>query len=522
MTTSAPLAARPGREERPPFALAHEPDGRSWTARENLADILERELLGPANGPRELLNGSPDSAYLVGRIAPARLTAGRDDPTTADDPEAATDVGDAVDADEGRGVPVTAVDDSTASADEDSVEDQPQQRGLMIPASMGLRFQIPTDLDAFTVLATWGTYRSVADERSDAPRARRYQRTPMEFPTTVRVADVVPGTTKTYVLHDKVVLRVDRYDDAERGCRMIEVALCNDRVTPRKIPVDAWLYQTRLTVDAGGAEVFLPVTDALLDTREERDDELRRLRLQYRDRLEFALGRTCSVDWAVAPKARRATSVWTTWLPISETPQTTAEEVDDALLDMEELAKADRGALEAGLTPIITGYREWLDGEEQRAADLPEHLRDEALDVVSEARQVAQQLADGLAHLLDASADEPLHCFRFMNRVMADQRVQTQVAELRAKEPKLGIDAARDAILADKGVRAHSWRTFQLAFILAQLPLLTDPTAPKRSGALARAQLLFFPTGGGKTEAYLGGWCFSRVAAPAGRTGAGE
>ena len=52
--------------------------------------------------------------------------------------------------------------------------------------------------------------------------------------------------------------------------------------------------------------------------------------------------------------------------------------------------------------------------------------------------------------------------------------------------------------------RPHSWRTFQLAFILMQLPLLTDPAAAKRSGDLAKAQLLFFPTGGGKTEAYLG------------------
>ena len=52
--------------------------------------------------------------------------------------------------------------------------------------------------------------------------------------------------------------------------------------------------------------------------------------------------------------------------------------------------------------------------------------------------------------------------------------------------------------------RAHSWFTFQLAFILMQLPLLTDPAAAKRSGDLATAQLLFFPTGGGKTEAYLG------------------
>ena len=52
--------------------------------------------------------------------------------------------------------------------------------------------------------------------------------------------------------------------------------------------------------------------------------------------------------------------------------------------------------------------------------------------------------------------------------------------------------------------KPHSWLTFQLAFILMQLPLLTDPAAENRSGELATAQLLFFPTGGGKTEAYLG------------------
>ena len=196
--------------------------------------------------------------------------------------------------------------------------------------------------------------------------------------------------------------------------------------------------------------------------------------------------------------------MWTTWLPTCETPQTTAEEVTEALLDMEKLAVADRDVLEAGLTPIITGYQQWLDDEEFTAEDLPEHLRDEARDAVREARKVAQQLTDGLAHLLATDDEEPLRCFRFMNRVMADQRIQTQVAELRAKDPKLGIDEARTAVLVDKGARAHSWRTFQLAFILTQLPLLTDPAAPKRSGDLACAQLLFFLTGGGKTEAYLG------------------
>ena len=50
------------------------------------------------------------------------------------------------------------------------------------------------------------------------------------------------------------MLRIDRYDDPERGCRLIEIALCNDRETPRKIPVNAWLFQTKLPVDAGGAD----------------------------------------------------------------------------------------------------------------------------------------------------------------------------------------------------------------------------------------------------------------------------
>ncbi|KAF4405715.1 DISARM system helicase DrmA [Streptomyces lycii] len=492
-----------------PYRLALEPDDRSWTARENLVDILERELLGPANGPEEVLDGVPDSAYLIGRIAPVRLTSGNDDPGEAGSDDASTDVGDAVDAVASRGVPVTAVDEAGASADEDTVEDDPQKRGLMIPASMGLRCQIPDALDSFTVTASWGVYEPIKEKGSQdgsdgetTSRIRRFKRTPIEITKTVIVADLRPSQTKMIPLKDKVLLRVDRYDDTDRGCRLIEVALCNDRETPRKIPVEAWLYQTKLSVKAGGAEVFLPVADVLQDTRLERDDELRRLRLQYRDRLEFAIGRTCSVDWAVADGARRASEVWTTWLPACQTPQTAAEEIGEALLDMRKLASASPADLMAGLTPIVAGYAAWLDGEQQRAEALPAHLRSEGLDAVAEARKVQRQLEDGLEHLL--GDEEALRCFRFMNQVMADQRIQSQVAQRRAKQPDESIDEARATILSELEAKAHSWRTFQLAFVLMQLPLLSDPAAEKRSGDLAKAQLLFFPTGGGKTEAYLG------------------
>ena len=90
-----------------------------------------------------------------------------------------------------------------------------------------------------------------------------------------------------------------------------------------------------------------------------------------------------------------------------------------------------------------------------------------------------------------------------MNAVMRDQRIASQVSALRASDPALSIAGAHQKV-AEAGAKAASWRPFQLAFILMQLGALTDPTSPLRSAAhLAQVELLFFPTGGGKTEAYL-------------------
>ena len=66
------------------------------------------------------------------------------------------------------------------------MEDEPQQRGLMIPASMGLRCQIPEDLESFTVTASWGVYESVPEKDPERQRiVRRYKRTPVEIPKPI-------------------------------------------------------------------------------------------------------------------------------------------------------------------------------------------------------------------------------------------------------------------------------------------------------------------------------------------------
>ena len=248
-STDAPIPAETG------YALSFPADGASFSVRENLVDILERELLGPIHSEEELLPFSPKQMYLVGLIAPVKLTSTDESGLDQDEAEDLAEV--RLDEDamtEGRGVPTVAADESEADAEDDDVEDRAPKQGLMIPASMGLRFQVPSDLASFDVTASWGTYETVeTDEVSKTGRPiRKYQRTPVETKRTITLAALTPGHTETVALRDSICLRIDRYDDAEYGRLLIEIALCNDRETPLPIPSNMWMFQTKLLIDAGG------------------------------------------------------------------------------------------------------------------------------------------------------------------------------------------------------------------------------------------------------------------------------
>ena len=525
---TAPGAAGAAPHDGTAYAFDEEPSSTSVSARAGLLEILRRELLGPAEGDTEVLTTQPNQRYLLGCIAPTRLQNAAETPA-AETPEDRDGI-DPLDAAASTGVPVTGSEEDTLSAtvDEDpgeDTDDEPVRRGLMIPASMGLRFQVPAGLDALNVHVSWGTYEPTGagaeTGQASADTGTRYRRVPHEHSLRLEPASLAPGHTEDRILDGDVTLRIDSHLDEPAGRYLIELALCNDRTTPRRIPTEAWMFQTRIDVDAGGRAVFLPVHDPTLPpapgtaARPDPGSEEARLDLQYRDRLEFAVGRTCSADWSLPPTLpgnevlRRAVQVRTTWIPTVETPQTTAADVPGALLDMRALAAAAAApngsdALRDALDPIVSAYSTWLDEQAAAAADLPDHLRGTAEEALAEARQVRSQLAEGLAHLTADAPDgaEARRCFAFMNRVMADQRVHSQIAAARAVDAEVRVEEAEARVLVRD--YPHHWRVFQLAFILMQLPALADPAAERRAGALATVELLFFPTGGGKTEAYLG------------------
>lgn len=481
--------------------------GDSYGVRDGLVTYIRRDLLGPWDGETETLPGSssgPRDRYLVGMLGP------RPHATTSDGIAlAAAQSADSESGDEGKG------DDS-----EPRDHLTPQAAGHIWASSMGLSFTVPASVGTLSVTARWGRYTQ-SEEATDQGTTRKvWAREPVEYPVDI---DVTSAAGRTVPLEGAIVLDVQvRHHSSGSGedLRIVELALVNGQEDSRDARDARWLFQVGIEVTAfpdDQAAVFFPVDDPLDPANRgnaPEDPEDRRLRLLYRDSLSHANGRNVAVHAHVRDGERNAHRLATTWLPEYDVRATTAPTVQDLDLlrglelgmdELAEMAVPGRGSeLSAALAPLADGYAAWLEQQRRSARSLPEDLRESALVAIEQALEICDRITLGIDTL--AADDTALAAFRFANRAMALQRRNTSIATARAgrEDDNGSYREARDEVY-DKGKEGASWRPFQLAFVLLNLASLSAPGHPHRgTGREALVDLLFFPTGGGKTEAYLG------------------
>ena len=472
--TSAPDTAR--------FSEQVFPDVTSTQVRDELGDLIRRDLLGPWGGPDEYLPGNrgPRDRYLVGALGP------RLDITHTPDPVAAAD---------------RLPDPELTTAGEEPSLPQlltPQAIGGMWASSMGMSFAIGDDVDRLAVTASWGSY---ARERHEVDGESKYgwRRTGHEHPVEV----AVDGSVRTMWLEAGVRLDVAVRPVGRRRVVRLSLLNCQDPdATPHET---SWMFQTHLSVRAldGHRAVFLPIGDPQdPQTRAALDDEENHLELLYRDALRHGFGHNVATVAESRDGDRNAHRIFTDWLPTHDVPQVEAAGAAGLETSMDRLADladgTDPARLVAAVRPLVTEYREWLTRQRARAESLARpNLQDAAMAAVERAERIADRMESGVDLLAEDA--QARRAFGFTNRVMALQRRNTQAAQIRATT---GLDyrAAYGRVEA-RGAAAASWRPFQLGFVLLNLPSLTDPAHEERRGLV---DLLFFPTGGGKTEAYLG------------------
>jgi hypothetical protein len=494
----------------------------------DLLEVATRDdLLGPANGPEELvIDMSVRDRYLVGKLAPRKpahwnADAHVEPAAAADEVEEAPEEGSAPQ--HVPGAEFTRASGRVEPDDDALDEIDTTNNQSLVPSSMGVTFCVGPDIQTLDVTARWGSYARVPNDHHEYTRPRKNRKTGEIEETKVKVWRRIPrGGHVRLTLRDGVIapLVPDSEQDEVRiqgavrtnakGERLVTLFLVNGQLEPATNRDSAWLFQPELVVtgwgEAAGAPVFLrrPTNDVAVD-----DTERDHLGLIYRRRVEFAVGHGVAVH-AESPRndPMRAALVRTDVIPRHEVPITEAPGLDPedrppmrrmverGWLDMLSLADLDEAELEEALKTLVDDYAAWIDEQRTRVGTEITGHDTPASEALDRCKTTRDRLRAGLRVLLsDAKA---LEAFRFANRAMARQRVRGIYALRRRRGEALTLE------LVD--VRKNrSWRPFQLAFLLLSIPSLADPKHPDRtSPAEAFADLLWFPTGGGKTEAYLG------------------
>jgi hypothetical protein len=482
----------------------------AYEVRAEFEDLVEKDLLGPRDGPEEELppGDTPAERYLLGRIVPRSDVESTAPGATVPEDEEESGWG-------GAEEDPDLVDREVTDAAEDLEDPEPAavvRSGRMAASALGLSFSVPTSVDAISVTANWGRYSRVPSEIHETEQGRPrtvWKRTPVTGTWQVELQEEGHLREPSVGGQDGVELRATV---RHRGrLRVVDVSLVNCQPHPAVTPDIARLYQVTLRVTAldGGSAIFVGHNDPdLTEPPPAHDSEQLQLAMLYRRRRRYGYGRHCAVHAEVRPGEERSWRLETSCFPAADVPLTVPAEaglMPGLVLDMARLGSQDmaRDDLVRGLRPLVTGYQAWLDACRRQAEADPEIARygPAAAELIDQADEIARRLD----RAIDLLRDNPLarEAFRFANQAMALQRVRSELVRRRLADPI----QSPDDLLAELDVPAQrSWRPFQLAFVLLCLPGLTDPdhTDAHRGPADGEVQLLFFPTGGGKTESYLG------------------
>jgi hypothetical protein len=421
------------------------------TGRDGVIEYLKLHLFGPRSGQDELITDSPSNYYTTGVLFPVSPNKSHDDSAEI-------------------------IDDKSSDGEDDPVP----RTDVTQPASIAITFvTTATNIDC---VVTFGTY---------AETGKKWTRTPHE-------AKVVISELQNQVdlLPDRARL-VSRWRRPNAdGARTVTVALVNSFASKnqenKKANDAACLFQVRLTCEVPSGSL-LAQSPVIRELSSEEEDELS---FQYRNQLTFGVGHGCAARWD-SSSDETPTSITAECFPVHEVASMSPTTSRASYLDLRFLASLAPDQVD-DLLELVNDYEAAI---QRMASDNipttgPEKLA--AARLVAQMKQSAARMREGVRLL--RQDENLLAAFRLANEAMLLQMWRTKgnsTLNGLTRNPIDPIDHTPQ--LEALAMGEFFWRPFQLGFMLMNIA----PLSIQENEFRDVVDLIWFPTGGGKTEAYL-------------------
>ncbi|MCC5912721.1 MAG: helicase [Clostridiaceae bacterium] len=228
--------------------------------------------------------------------------------------------------------------------------------------------------------------------------------------------------------------------------------------------------------------------------------------LLFRNKKTYAAGHGCAVSWE-SEASDNIKKLKTESIPFSEVPQMKfdIEEIEDevkSVLSMKHLSDLGEWSKQKTidmLDKFCQRYEQWITKKRSKVEDLDSFFHDVAIKNLDNCKYALYRMKDGV-NLLKQD-DDTFKSFQLANRAMFMQRIHTILQEkVRYPEDDPILWPDYKNIADEEAMKSASWRPFQLAFLLLNICGIARESSDDRD----ITDLIWFPTGGGKTEAYLG------------------
>ncbi|WP_223483344.1 hypothetical protein [Stenotrophomonas sp. OVS01A] len=440
-------------------------------ARERSVEKIRSWMIGPSDGEEEDFVGSPLLRYMMGMLYPVE----NNQIDLADDG--------------------TTDDSQSADDDADSSASNPARRQL--PSSLGMSFLVGPDA-CLECVAEAALYKAHGAKATGERGRRAWRRD--RLPSDIETVQVMTGEVERLTLGGHAKLHINARPWGGGG-HLVTVTLINaidagkNLIDPAKV-----LFQVGLSVTVSKGEL-LPYPSARSASASSEDEA--EVRYLYRGSPVYARGHGVAAEWDECADGRPRT-VRASFMPKAEVRAPTFEIQSDLLVDeryasVEYLAfNSDAEELKRVLATVSSSFKRWVKSQHETAS-----ANGEVAGVVLAKRSEdwCERIDQGIELLSDPVAYES---FVLANRAMYWQMIM-------AKEARNGPFSVQDGRCVPPLRAGHDfeWRPFQIAFFLGVLPSLLESASASVADALAirddrdTVDVIWFPTGGGKTEAYL-------------------